>query len=48
VRKTRRLLRRNRPIYPFEFPSYLLPPVACEVVFDASLRPANEVSKHLT
>ncbi len=38
------LLRRKRPIYPTELPSYLLPPVARPAIFDPSLRRAGEVA----
>ena len=43
MRRAKRHFRRNRPIYPAELPSYLLPPVAREAVFDPSLRRAGEV-----
>jgi hypothetical protein len=38
----KRRLRRRRALYPDVLPSYLLPPVSAEVVFDPSLHRARD------
>jgi hypothetical protein len=42
MKRWRHTLRRNRRLYPVRLPSYLLPSVSGEVVFDSSLRRAGE------
>jgi hypothetical protein len=41
VKRTKRWLRRRRDLYPAVLPSYLLPPLGGDVVFDPSLRRAR-------
>jgi len=45
VMRTRRLLRKDRSLYPARLPSYLLPPVARVVAFDPSLRRAADSAR---
>ncbi len=45
VMRTRHRLRKDRSLYPARLPSYLLPPVTREVVFDPSLRRAAQSAR---
>lgn len=42
MKRWRHTVGRKRRLYPVRLPSYLLPPVSSEVVFDPSLRRAGE------
>jgi hypothetical protein len=42
VKRTKRWLRRRRDLYPAVLPSYLLPPLGGNLVFDPSLRRARD------
>ncbi|HEY1444223.1 MAG TPA: hypothetical protein VGF51_04935 [Acidimicrobiales bacterium] len=42
MKRTKRWLRRRRDLYPAVLPSYLLPPLGGNLVFDPSLRRARD------
>lgn len=42
MKRTKRWLRKQRELYPAVLPSYLLPPIGGNLVFDPSLRRARD------